>query len=227
MVGKYNPEKHHRRTIRLKGYNYSWQGAYFVTICTRDQECIFGDIIDREIRLNGYGEIVYGDLQQISKYIENVELDYFIVMPNHIHAILIISGNACRGGVSPPMHEMVNPIKNSRMIKMGGTTEKNRIGKQGDPQVNKKDRITWANQGGETPPLRRTLGQIVAYYKYQTTKQINRIRNTPGIPVWQRNYYDHIIRNDYELNRIRQYILNNPLQWDNDENNPINFNDFK
>ena len=83
------------------------------------------------------------------------------------------------------------------------------------------------NQGGETPPLHRTLGQIVAYYKYQSTKEINRIRNTPGIPIWQRNYYEHIIRNENDLNRIREYILNNPLQWDNDENNPVNFNDFK
>jgi len=186
-----------------------------VTICTRDRGCIFGDINEREIQFNEYGKIAYGALQKISEYIENIELDNYIVMPNHIHVILINPGNACRGGVSPPLHE---------------TTEKVRTYKQGEiRRANKKDRITWTtmtNQGGETPPLHRTLGQIVAYYKYQTTKEINRIRNTPGIPIWQRNYYEHIIRNENELNRIREYILNNPLQWDNDENNPANLKDF-
>jgi hypothetical protein len=78
-------------------------------------------------------------------------------------------------------------------------------------------------KGGETPPLRKpSLGHIVAYFKYQTTKQINLTRNTPGLPVWQRNYHDRIIRNEKELHEIREYIRNNPLQWDHDDEHPMN-----
>jgi len=82
-------------------------------------------------------------------------------------------------------------------------------------------------RGGVTPPLqdksnKPTLGQIIAYYKYQTTKQINKIKNTPGNPIWQRNYYEHIIRNEKSLNQIRDYIVSNPLTWSKDRNNPKN-----
>jgi len=76
------------------------------------------------------------------------------------------------------------------------------------------------DQGGETPPLRPTLGQIVAYFKYQTTKAINQMRDMPGAPVWQRNYWEHVIRNEAELARIRQYIADNPARWTEDQLNP-------
>ena len=78
-------------------------------------------------------------------------------------------------------------------------------------------------KGGETPPLRKpTLGQIVAYFKYQSTKKINMLRNTQGRPVWQRNYYEHVIRDEKKLYAVRQYIRHNPLNWDKDEDNPAN-----
>lgn len=113
----------------------------------------------------------------------------FIIMPNHMHGIISIADD-CRGEVSSPLLK----------------TETKTI-----------------KEGGETPPLHKnirkyTLGQIVAYFKYQTTKDINELRGTSGIPLWQRNYYERIIRNEIELNKIREYIANNPLNWESDEN---------
>ncbi|MEW6614861.1 MAG: transposase [Thermodesulfobacteriota bacterium] len=119
-----------------------------------------------------------------------MELDEFIIMPNHIHGIIFIADDCCRGEVSSPL-----PKTETKTIK----------------------------KGGETPPLHKnirkhTLGQIVAFFKYQTTKDINESRRTFGIPLWQRNYYEHIIRNETELNKIREYIITNPLNWESDEN---------
>ena len=162
----YNPEFHHRRSIRLKDYDYSRAGVYFVTVCSWKRECVFGEIMNGEMLLNGYGAIVEEQWDAIPGHFDNVETDEFIVMPNHVHAIVLIEN--CRGEVSSPSS---NP--NSRKT----TTQK---------------------QGGETPPLPRkiTLGQVVAYFKYQSAKTINLIRNTPGAPIWQRNYYERIIRDE-------------------------------
>jgi REP element-mobilizing transposase RayT len=117
-------------------------------------------------------------------------------MPNHTHGIIAIANNDRRGEVSSPILKRTGSLQKVREIII---------------------------KGGATPPLhKRTLGQIIAYFKYQSTKKINQIRNTPGMPIWQRNYYEHIIRNENELNSIREYIRYNPLKWDEDEENPDN-----
>jgi REP element-mobilizing transposase RayT len=191
VEGKYNPEIHHRRSIRLRDYDYSQAGAYFVTICAWNRECLFGDIVNGKIQTNEIGATVQGFWNAIPEHFQHIELDEFIIMPNHTHGIIAIANNDCRGEVSSP--------------------------------ILKPDEIKTIEKGGVTPPLQKhTLGQIVAYFKYQTTKHINQIRNTPGLPLWQRNYYEHIIRNEDELNRIGEYIINNPMQWADDENNPKN-----
>jgi putative transposase len=193
---KYDPDKHHRRSIRLQGYDYSQSGAYFVTICTHSRECLFGDIVGGEMRLNDAGTIVRDLWHKIPEHFPYTDIDEFVVMPNHAHGIIVIYHNDCRGEVSSPI--VVSPIPKTK--KEGATPE-----------------------GGGTLPLqRRTLGQNVAYFKYRSSKQINQIRNTPGIPLWQRNYYEHIIRSEEEMNRIRKYIIDNPAKWVEDENNPVN-----
>ena len=190
----YNSDIHHRQSIRLKGYYYSQTGAYFVTICARNKECLFGQIKDTEMLFNEYGESVMKCWDATPSHFPHVETDEFIAMPNHVHGIVFI--NNCRGEVSSPFSEVVAPDSKIR---------------------------TTPIQGGETPPLRKTtLGQIVAYFKYQSAKHINDIRNTPGVPVWQRNYHEHIIRNEKELQSIREYIVNNPMQWELDTENPKN-----
>ncbi|HPO65480.1 MAG TPA: transposase [Bacteroidales bacterium] len=167
---KYNPKKHHRRSIRLKGYDYSQSGAYFVTLCTQNRACLFGDIVGGEMRLNDTGKIVADSWRWLASQYDYVELDEWVVMPNHIHGIIIV--HDCRG--------------DSRIT----PTEK-----------------------------RKPIGRLIGAFKTVSTKHINIMRGTPGIPVWQRNYYEHIIRNDTSLNRIRAYIVNNPIQWELDMEN--------
>jgi REP element-mobilizing transposase RayT len=170
----FDRDKHHRRTIRLKGWDYSSTGAYFVTICTWKKECIFED---DDIR-----QIIVDEWHSLPKQFRNVHIDEFIVMPNHIHGIIWIK--PVGAGLALP-----NNISNT-------------------------------NEGGPRPAP--TLGDIVCAFKSKITVNINRYRNTPGYPVWQRNYYEHIIRNEDELNRIRQYIIENPLRWEEDPENPEN-----
>jgi putative transposase len=144
--------------------------------------------------LNDAGQVIHKIWGDLSVKYPDIGMDEFVVMPNHFHGIIVICHDACRGEVSSPI--AVSPIPE---IKQGEETK----------------------EGGDTPPLRRcTLGQIVGYFKYQSSKQINEIRNTPGYPVWQRNYYEHIIRSAEEMNRIREYIFENPLKWVDDEDNP-------
>lgn len=178
----YDPGRHHRRSIRLKGYDYSQAGAYFITICTQDRVCLFGEIVDGEMRLNDMGRMVEFTWFDLPNHVDGLVLDAFVVMPNHVHGILVIVG--------------------------AGSTEPAPTGSA--PTV--------PNTGGEK---RHGLPEIVRQFKTFSSRRINEYRHTPGMPVWQRNYYEHIIRNEESLNRIRQYIADNPLQWALDRENPV------
>jgi REP element-mobilizing transposase RayT len=169
---KFDPNKHHRKSIRLQGYDYSQAGAYFVTMVVQGRECLFGEIVNGEMHLNEYGEIVQKWWNEIPIHFPNVELGAFVIMSNHVHGIIWIIDNR-RGEVLSPRYNPNNNILNENV-----------------------DGIS--TQGGETPPLRkRTLGQIVAYFKYQSTKEMNHIETENAITkFWQRNYYEHIIRNE-------------------------------
>lgn len=181
----YDPQKHHRRSIRLKGYDYSQSGVYFVTVVSRNRELIFGEIVNDAMRLNQYGQYVAEWWTDIPRHFAHVDIDEFIIMPNHIHGIILIAdaGDQSVGAGSP------RPVPSR------------------------------PDSGAHRP----ALGQIVAYFKYQSTKQINATRDMPGAIVWQRNYYEHIVRNETSLDRIRQYVENNPLQWAMDDENPYRF----
>ena len=172
------PEKHHRRSIRLKGYDYSQPGAYFVTICVYNRACLFGDVAEGEMRLNAFGEIVHQEWLRTADIRPNVELDAFVVMPNHIHGIIILHDDG-RGTLQR------------------APTKTERFGK----------------------PTPNSIPTIVRLFKSATTKRVNEMRRTPGVPVWQRNYYEHIIRDDESMNRIREYIAQNPLRWHLDREN--------
>jgi REP element-mobilizing transposase RayT len=171
---RYSPECHHRQSIRLKHYDYSQPGAYFVTLCVQNRECLFGDVADGEMRLNGAGRLVSDSWAWLATQYDHVELDEYVIMPNHMHGVLIIT-DGCRGG--------------SRTAPTEGT--------------------------------RKPVGRLIGAFKTVSTKRINQLRGTPGVPVWQRNYYEHIIRNAESLNRISEYIVNNPGQWELDRENPV------
>jgi REP element-mobilizing transposase RayT len=205
----YNQQKHHRQSIRLHQYDYSWPGAYFVTICVREKECMLGEIIDGEMQLSEWGRIIHEFWDAIPVHFPNVSIADRVTMPNHGHAIIKI-GHDRRGAVAAPM--VAAPTVAARNDAMSDDTALHGGSMRGE---------TGEETGEETSPLRPTLGQIVAYYKNQTTKRINELRGTPGVPFWQRNYWEHVVRDEIDLNRIRQYIENNPLRWHEDQLNPI------
>ena len=186
MAGWYNPEIHHRQSIRLKGYEYSRKGAYFVTICTWNRECLFGNISDGQMVLNGAGKIVGRVWEDLPARFPSVELDVFGVMPNHVHGIIAIVG----AGLAPP---------NTRV-----------------QQAAPLQALPQKGAAGSAP----TLGDVVRAFKSISAIRVNGHLSRSGQPLWQRNYYEHIIRTDDELNRIRQYIRDNPMSWLEDRENP-------
>jgi putative transposase len=189
---KYNPDIHHRRSIRLKRYDYSRAGTCFLTVCTHQRECLFGDIAAGKMRLNAAGKIAVQYWNEIPTHFPHVQLDGFVVMPNHVHGILVImgAGNANRAK---------DPILNWAPLKPRATT----------PEPN----------GIERPHgTSKTLGSVVRGFKIGVTKWIR--KHTTVFEVWQRNYWEHIIRDEYEMNRIREYVATNPAKWETDRLNP-------
>jgi REP element-mobilizing transposase RayT len=176
-VPQYNSEKHHRRSIRLKDYDYTQAGAYFVTVCTYARACLFGDVVEDAVNLNECGQIVYTEWLKSAEIRPEIELDIFVIISNHLHGIVVITGVGAHGRAP-----LLNHASLYRQPK--------------------------------------SLGSFIAGYKSTVTKQINLNRHTPGLPVWQRNYYEHIIRNDRALIAIREYINQNPLRWHLDLYNP-------
>lgn len=174
----YGPDKHHRRSIRLKGYDYAKSGAYFVTICTQNRVCLFGAVANGEMQLNNAGQVAKRTWDALTEQFPSVRLDAFIIMPNHVHGIVMVGAQFIA-----PSHGF-------------GTAT--------------------INQGvmNHAP----TLGEIVRAYKAASTRLI-RQAGTPDF-AWQRNYYEHIVRDEESLNRIRQYILDNPARWEFDRENP-------
>lgn len=156
----YDPFRHHRRSIRLAGYDYTTSGVYFVTCCTRNRECVFGDVIDGAMEINALGRVVVDTWNALPSHYPDIILDEMQLMPNHLHANLVVVGK------------------------------------------------------------RHALSEVVRGLKTFSARRINALRGSPGVPVWQRNYYEHIVRNDDELHRTRQYIRSNPLDWENDPEHP-------
>jgi len=178
---KYNPDHHHRRSVRLTEYDYATVGAYSVTICAYGRECLFGKIIRGQMRLNDVGRIIQEEWQRTPQLRPNVKLDTFITMPNHFHGIVVITES--RRGV-----------------------------------------LQYAPTIGQNPGFRspsQTLGAIVRGFKSAATRRVNLLHNTPGSRLWQRNYYEHIIRDEKDLSEIRRYISLNPRLWRYDEENPL------
>ncbi|MCQ9206260.1 MAG: transposase [Omnitrophica bacterium] len=176
-----------RNTNRIPQHDYSKPGQYFVTICIQNRTEIFGAIKNNQMKLNDAGQMVNFWWQEMFKKYNNISIDEYTIMPNHVHGIINIVG---AGSPRPD-----NNNNNDKIIGRG-----NHIVGRGN--------------------LAPTIGNIIAYFKYQTTKQINKSQNTPGIKIWQRGYHDHIIRNDKSLNNIRQYIKTNPATWQYDLENP-------
>ncbi len=156
-----------RKSLRLKQYDYRQDGAYFVTVCVSNRDCILGRVVNDQMRLNSLGQTVADSLIWLARQYPYVELDECVVMPNHVHAILVLTG------------------------------------------------------GSQNAPGRiKTLGSLVAAFKSRSASSINTVRTTRGVRVWQRGFYEHVVRDETDLERIRSYIRDNPAGWASDDENP-------
>lgn len=189
----FNPEKYNRQSIRYPGYDYSQPGHYFITICTKERECIFGEIKNGIIGLSDIGIIVQNEWLNTSKLRQNIILDEFIIMPNHIHGIIEITHAVGDSNVGIDCNQSL------------------------------PDNTIFQRQPHPFGPQSNNLFAIIRGFKGSTTKQINTMTgNTEGGSIWQSRFYDVIIDTDDELNIIRNYIKNNPNNWNTDRNNPRN-----
>jgi REP element-mobilizing transposase RayT len=173
----HNQPRHHRRSIRLPAYDYAQAGAYFVTIVCRDRLLLLED--------SRFRDLVEETWLWLADQYEFVHLDEYVIMPNHLHGIIVI-GDPCRGASRSA------PTRSAPTRTATGVAR------------------------------RKPLGRLVGAFKTVSTKRINEIRGMLGVPVWQRNYYERVIRNGEELNRVRQYIIDNPAHWEEDRENPNN-----
>jgi putative transposase len=179
-----------RKSIRLKNYNYTQQGAYYITICASKRVCrggsrtsldihhnTFGHIKNGKMILNDIGKIIHDSWLWLADQYAYVGLDKFIIMPNHMHGVILL------------MDTMGMVIK-----------------------------VKGASRGAPTSRmLHKPLGQLIGAFKTVSTKKINAIRNTSGVRLWQRDFYEHVISDESDFSRIREYIINNPKNWENDK----------
>ena len=195
-----------RKSHRLKEYNYTQSGYYYVTICAYDRNLLFGQISKPvgaqravpvtiqnkrpesipEININQYGKIVQEEWENTQRLRNNVKLDEYIIMPNHVHGIIILKNT----------NALHNITDTARRVPTG------LFGK----------------------PVPESLSTIIRSFKSAVSKRVNQLRQTITPPIWQRSFYDHVIRTDTSLKNIRNYIINNPKTWDDDEHNPKNKN---
>ena len=166
---RHDPDRHHRRSIRLAGYDYNCAGAYYLTICTHRRGRLFGQIAGQAMLANPYGQIVAICWANLPDHFAHATVDTFVVMPDHVHGIVILNAT----------QRQTLPIDT--------------IGPRGTVQG--------------------SLAAVVQNFKSVSSRLINQLRNTPAAPIWQRNYYDHIVRDAADMERIRRYIAANPARW--------------
>jgi putative transposase len=248
----YHSKIHHRQSLRLAGYDYAKEGSYFITLCCAKRSPLFGEITQEgQMVLNTFGQIAHDEWVNTLNIRNNIELDAFVIMPNHIHAIIHIRR---RGESHSPygrgelIRQTVGANRIRQRYEKGESNSPNSSGESNSPSNNRirKGRMNSPNSSGESnSPLtekgecnspqrfekgecnspqhspRRfvspshTVGAIVRGYKSAVTKQLNQLHI--GCEVWQRNYFEHIIRNDMAYQRISAYIKNNPAKWAQDK----------
>jgi putative transposase len=189
MEMRENPEAKQRRSFRLKEFDYTSSGAYFVPICTRGREMLFGEVVGDVVRLSDWGEIAANQWKRLPYRFPYLDLDVFVIMPNHLHGIIVLlDGRGTGDGERVPHDQAVVP--------RAPTIE--RFGK----------------------PVQGSIPTIIRSYKSSVTQRIKGMRGGNQVTVWQRNYYERVIRDEDELNRSREYILDNPRRWAEDRENP-------
>jgi len=195
-MSKFDPQntlpgtRHHRRSIRLQGHDYASAGAYYVTIVVWHRECLFGEVVNREMRLSKFGLVAKQQWEKLPKRFPNIELGAYMIMPNHMHGIIVITDGR---GTAENLH-----VLDGESSRRAPTQE----------QYQK--------------PVKGSIPTMIRSYKSAVSYRINLMRGSDGVPVWQRNYYEHVIRNQTDLQNKTDYIDANPLLWDEDDENPVN-----
>lgn len=222
----YNPDIHKRKSIRLKGYDYSKPGAYFITICTQGRLPFFGKIDAGEMVLNDSGKMITRWYYELENKFPDIKCDAFVCMPDHIHCIII--------NVGTDLHTHPTVTANLRVCRTNLRVCRTDLGDchstvRADLRVcrsGEHNDIYESNLGEHNDIYKSNLGEhkgsplhrVVQWYKTMTTNEyIRGVKQNKWEPfygkLWQRNYYEHIIRNEYELHNIREYIYNNPKNW--------------
>ncbi len=188
-----NAKDYNRKSIRFMGYDYTLAGAYFVTIISFRRVCNFGEIEKGEVNYSKIGQVIFDCWQNIPEKFSYVKLDEFTLMPNHLHGILWLLEHRGKG-------EAFSAVTDIR-------------------RQSKSENASPLRPKGTRS---RSLSAVMQNYKSVSTRMVNRKFFKPGNKIWQRNFHDRIIRNNRELNAIRQYIIDNPLNWEMDKDNPAN-----
>jgi putative transposase len=176
----FDPEIHHRRSVRIPGYDYSAEGMYFITICVDGRRCLFGDVVEDVLELNDVGRVIDATWRWLAEQYDHVELGPYIVMPNHVHGIILLTSGEGVSRNAPTISSVSETIRSP-----------------------------------EKP--RKPIGQLVGAFKTVSTKKINVLCGTPGAVLWQRNYWEHVVRNEKSFEEIARYIDNNPRTWYEDK----------
>lgn len=179
--------------MRLSSWDYSWDGSYFITICTQNRRCIFGNVINSQIKLSPIGDIVIEEWFKSFDIRNELFCDAFVIMPNHLHAIVRIDNNR------------IDSLRSSKPEKHpAGTHSRATEGME-------------KNKHGVAYRPPKSISSFVAGFKSASTKRINKLRNSPEEKVWQARFHDHIIRSEEDYQRIFEYIKYNPQKWEEDK----------
>jgi hypothetical protein len=226
----YNPQIHHRRSIRLKGYDYSQAGLYFITICCENRKYRFGKIKNEKMILNEYGTIAYNEWIKLTERFSNFELDVFQIMPNHMHAIIAL--NTVGAGFIPVQNNPQNNVVGAGFIPVHNNPNNNVeqhhkiYGQSPNGQPHGLPIHTTDNDNWATARVAPTIGDIIGAYKSLVANECLKIWKTKWVganpapimgKLWQTNYYEHIIRNQQSYHNISEYIVNNPAKWQKDK----------
>lgn len=192
----------------LRGHNYAAPGGYFMTLCTQGKRCVFGRIESGKMQLNPAGRAVHQAWLGLPERFPSLYLDAFVVMPNHMHGVLVFIGE----GLAPPADVAARTPVDAVSIDFAQSSIFAPAMVVGDPA-----------EGGASPaptgcPF--ALGDVVRAFKSLSTVAVNRVLRRRGVQLWQRNYYEHIVRNGDDLDNIRRYVFDNPLRWALDPENP-------
>ena len=191
-------EDRRRRSIRLPEYDYASPGGYFVTICTAERACLLGTVEDGVFVPSRAGHIVAACWEEIPRHFSGVETDEFVVMPNHLHGVLLVMDKSA-----------ITPLQGEALAGHDGQLKDPDRASASPLQIR---RLAGTRSG--------SLGAIIQSFKAVSTRRVNQLGRTPGATLCQRNYYEHIIRNETSLDEIREYIRYNPMKWADDEYNP-------